>query len=191
MAELTFNKLQIGKQASHGTPVAATLVFPVNAGTVIDVDRAYRSPDEDYGGIARHRAGRGSYGARGAQVQISGDCSYELVMYLLEMHSAGGVTPSGAGPYVWTYTGDEAADTTKRFSIEVGTETSQDQWRITDCLIDQLTLGFDALAAPGNMPWTFSATILGTDRAPFTLTSALTAPATLETMEGHLTQLFE
>lgn len=191
MAEAVFNKVQFGVQAVHGTPVPATIVFPVNAGTIIEVDRAYRSPEEDYGVLSRHQPGRASYGVRAAQVAISGDLSYQLAMYLLNSHLAGGVVPTGVGPYVWVYPADNTADTTKRLTVEVGTEISQDGWRITDALIDTLTLRYDALSVPGNAPWTFQATLLGKDREAVTLTAALTAPSTLETMEGHLTQLYE
>ena len=191
MAEIAFNKLQMGIQSAHGTAVPATQIFPVDSGTVIDLDRAYRSPEEDYGSLARHQPGRGSYGVRGAEVRIAGDASYELIMYMLEAHLAGGVTPSGSGPYVWAYPGDISSDSTKRLTLEVGTEATQDQWRIHDCLVDELTLSFDALEAPGNSPWKFSATLLGRDRTANALTAALSAPSALETMEGHLTQLYE
>lgn len=189
MAEVVFNKMQIGRQAALGTPVAATILFPVDSGVVIDLDRAYLSPNEDYGGRSRHRPDRGTYGVRGAQLSFNADARFEDIIDLLEMGLAGGVTPSGAGPYTWAYAADELTHTLRPYTIEVGDETQE--WETSDALVDTLDIGYDALSAPGNTPWRVAATILGGDRLASTFTGGLSARAGLETAEGHLTTLAE
>ena len=191
-AEATFEVVQVGLQAAHGTPVAATTRLAVAPGAIATLDRAYDSPDEDYGGISRHRPGRGSFGVRASEIALNGRLTFEQFMYFLEAHFAGGVEPTGSGPYVWPYPADETTDTLTRLSIEAGTtDNVLNQWLIADALINELTASFDALSAPGNSPWDVQATAIGKNRAVQAFTSGLSVPASLETAEGHLTQLFE
>lgn len=191
MSEFAFNVLQFGRQSVVGTAVAASTIFPADPGVGIDLDRGYTSPDEDFGVLSRHQAGRGSYGLRGAQLTIPAVARFEDLMHVLERRLAGGVVPSGAGPYTYTYNLDETSDTAKFYTIENGSETSQDQWRATGCVATDLELGFDSLAAPGEAPWKTSETVIALDRQPNAKTGALTAPVAMETIEGHLTTLLE
>ncbi len=190
MSQIVFDKIQFGRQAAFGTAVAATTVYPGKA-TAVDLDRGYLNPDEDWGRLSDEQPGRGTFGLRGAAGQLSSQVRFEDIMHLLEMHLAGSITPTGVGPYTWTYTPDETALTPKSYTIELGSETAQDQWRLTGCLATQLSLGFDALTAPGNAPWTTDATLIALNREINALTAALSAPATLETVEGHLTTVSE
>ncbi len=190
MAERAFDVIQLGAQSTDTTAVPATVVFPAR-GDDPALDRSIRVPDEDFGRLSAANPGRLTYGARGASMKLDADVRFEDVMRLLEMHARGGVTPTGIGPYTWTYTWDETSLTAKSYTIEVGSETSQDQWRLVGCRASELSLGFDALAAPGNSPWQASASIDAIDRQSNALTAALSAPATLETAEGHLTTLYE
>lgn len=191
-AEVTFEVVQVGRQAVHGTPVAATTRLAVAPGSIITLDRAYDSPDEDYGGISRHRPGRGNYGVRAAEIPLNGRLTFEQFMWFLEAHFAGSVTPTGTNPYTWAYAADETTDTLRRLTIEAGTtDNTNNQWRIADALINEMTASFDALSAPGNSPWDIAATAIGKDRVQNAFTAALSVPADIETAEGHLTQLFQ
>lgn len=191
-AEVTFEVVQVGRQAAHGTPVAATTRLAVAPGAIVTLDRAYDSPDEDYGGISRHRPGRANYGVRAAEIPLNGRLTFEQFMWFLEAHFAGGVTPTGTDPYTWAYAADETSDTLRRLSIEAGTtDNSNNQWLISDALINEFSASFDALSAPGNSPWDVQATAIGKNRVQQALTASLSVPSTLETAEGHLTQLFE
>lgn len=189
MSEAVFHKIQLGAQAGHGTAVAATVVFPVEPGVVFDLDRATQSPEEDYGRISRHQTGRSSHGIRAASATLAGEARFEDIYHLLEMHVQGGGGGTAAGTA--TYSFDETGDTLTRYTIEGGTSTTEDQWEISDALVDTLELGFDALTAPGNSPWRFSAGVMGKDRLYAAMTGSLSAPSTLETIEGHLTRLYE
>jgi hypothetical protein len=193
-AESVFNIVQLGPQAAHGTPVPATYLFPVDPGSLPELDRATTSPEEDYGDVDMHHADRGYHGVRAAQTSLTAESRFEDVIYPLDMHAAGGVIPTEdtPGEFEWEYLFDSVDDTLTRYTIEMGsTETPEDQWELSDCLVDEFEWGFDALTVPGASPWKFTATILAKNRLATTLTPGLTPPATLETMLGHFTTLHE
>lgn len=191
-ANATFNVVQLGAQADLGTAVAAARLFPVDPGSVPDLDRATQSPDEDYGDVDRHHEDRGYHGVRAAQTSITAEARFEDVMDVFEMHVAGGVTPSASDDdFEWDYTFDSDTDTLTPYTLEIGDDAAQNQYQLPDCLIDQLDYGYDALTAPGASPWKLTATVFSTNRIPQALTSGLSAPSPLETMLGHHTTLFE
>jgi hypothetical protein len=193
VSEAVFNVVQLGLQVDTTTAHAATAVFPLDAGVVIDGDRSPNNPDEDYGQNAAAQPSRGTYGLRAATISATGSVNAENFMYLLQMHACHVAAPTGgAGAYIWTYNWDLTSDTKKRYTIEAGVVgDANDQWRAVGCLVDTLEYGFDTLAAPGNAPWKFTAGIEGLYREQSALTGALTAPDPLETFEGHMTSLYE
>ena len=279
MAEVVFDKLQLGLQTgtpgAPGAAVDATIIFPIDAGLIdAELDRGYESPDEDFGMLARHQPGRGSYGLRGAQVPLTFIARFEDIMRFLEMRLAGGIVPSGTaitlanpsaaaddiidtaaphgaaagdqvvftaltggaglsintpyyviaanlasttlqvsatpggsavnfstditagtmsvGPtFTWTYTADNTSDTCKVYTAELGSETSQDEYQLSTCVVTDLEIGFDDLSAPGDHPWKVTVTLMALDRSIHTLTAALSARSGMETIEGHLTRLYE
>lgn len=188
MSEAVFHKIQFGRQSAVGTGVAATTVFPADAGFLgFELDRASESPDEDFGGTSREQAGRSSTGVRGAQASLPFVARFQDLMHVLEMHVAGSVSPTGTNPYTYVYTFDETADTIKYYTVEYGDiNSTQDEWRGIGVLCNELELGFDALSSPGNAMWQGTMGLLALDRTATALTAAQTPPATLETMEGHL-----
>lgn len=186
-----FNTVALGAQAAHGTPVAARVIFPVDPGIMPDLDRSTTSPEEDYGDISRHHAGRSYHGLRAAGMTLTGEGRFEDLGELLEMHAEGDVTPTGAGPYTRVYTFDELSDSLTRYTIETGADTAEDAWQLQDALVNSFELGFDALTVPGASPWKFSAELMARDRVQSALTAGLSAPLPLETMLGHHTALHE
>lgn len=186
MSEQVYRVVQLGFESTVGTSVAATTRIAVDAATP-ELDRGSQFGAEDYGRSVRNHAGRGYHGLRGSSMPFAGDVTFEQIMYYLEMHYAGSIVPSGAGPYVWTYPFEGAASTQRTATIEEGVLSStQDEWEMPGVMVDELTLEYDALAAPGAQPWRMSGTFMGLNRAVATLTPALTLPA-LETIMGHRT----
>lgn len=105
------------------------------------------------------------------------------------------VTVGGTGGTATTrertrvYPFEGGTSTRKTLTIEEGVPSStQDEWEMAGCLVDDLTLEYDALAAPGAQPWRMSGTFMGMNRVVATLTPSLTLPD-LETVMGHLTIL--
>lgn len=190
MAEQVFNVCQLGQQsgtfAAPGSAVAGAILYPTTAPLNADLDRGSAYPAEDYGYNWDAYPTRGSHGVRGVTMPIASELRFQDAMEMLEMHYAGGITPTGAGPYVWGYALETGAPTILPDTIRYGSETSQDQFYVQSALIDELTLGFDDLDAPGVHPWTVDGSILAVDRVVDALTGALAAPTSLESMQGHL-----
>lgn len=189
MSEAVYNKVQLGREATRGTAVAATTVLPVEAGFLgFELDRASESPNEDYGRASREQAGRGSTGVRAATASLPGTMCFQNWFHLLEMHVKGSVSPTGSGPYVYVYPFDQTSDSLKTYTVQYGDENStEDEHRGVAAIATTLGYGFDALSAPGNAMWTFDAGLIAWNREQSAMTGSQSAPATLETMEGHLT----
>jgi hypothetical protein len=176
-SENVFNIVQFGAQSgtayAPGSAVPATILVPVESPVAFELDRASQYPKQDRGRNVRNSAGQGFHGVRGSGYTHPGQVSFEYLMDFLEMHAAGGVVPTGGSPYVWVYPFEALAPTTVPRTIEGGNiDASQSQMRLTSCLVDQLTMGFPDIIAPGVFPWTQSATILGFDREVSALTVA-------------------
>lgn len=196
MSEGVFNVVTFGRQADIATAVATTTLFPVDAGFLgFELDRGTESPDEDFGSTSREMAGRESHGVRWATASLPFVARFEDFMHVLEMHVDTIGTPTGtASPYSWAYTYDETGNllntALKPYTVQYGVDGStQDEWRAVGVVADTLELGFDALSAPGNSMWRGTLGLVAINREPNALTGTATAPATLETMEGHLTTL--
>lgn len=198
MSEGVFNIVAFGRQASVGTAVPASTIFPVDAGFLgFELDRGTESPDEDYGSTSREQAGRESHGLRWATASLPFVGRFQDIAHALEMHVATIGTPTGtASPYTWAYLYDESGNllstALKPYTIEYGVDGStQDEWRAYGVLADTFEFGFDALSAPGNSMWKGTLGLVGLTREPNALTGTAVAPSTLETMEGHLTTISE
>ena len=190
MTEAAYRVLQLGRETTFGTSVAATTIFPCDPGSgEFELDRSAESPDEDYGVAVRHQAGRGSFGVRAATGSLNANVRFEDIGHLLTMTLGTAVTSGTAAPYTHTFTGDTTTSTVKPYTIEVSDDTQD--WDVVSVLCTQLDLSYDAITAPGNSMWTAAATLQGIDKAKSTATTSLTAPTTLETVEGHLTALYE
>jgi hypothetical protein len=192
VTDSVYNIVQFGYQSAVGTSVAATTLFPVDTGFLgFELDRASETPDEDFGRSSRNAAGRHSTGVRGAEASLPFVCRFEDIMQIFEMHLMGGETPTDANPvYTWVYTADQTASTLVPRTVEYGVDGStQDEWEATGVICNELEIGFDALSSPGNSMWTGTAGLLAVNRAPAAITGSISAPGTLETMEGHLTTL--
>lgn len=191
MTEAVYRLVQLGRETTAGTSVAATTRFPIDPSN-IELDRSSQFSNEDYGRSVRNHATRGYHGMRAASMPFACDVRFQDVFHLLEMHFAGSVTPSGTGPYTYVYPFEGGASTLKPYTVEEGVlGSTQDEWEMAGTLVDDLTLEFDALAAPGAQPWRASGTMVGFNRALAAMTAAQTTPATLETAMGHLTLIKE
>lgn len=191
-AEQVFNTAQLGRQAgtfySVGAAVAGAVLYPVTEPIVIELDRASTYPPEDYGDNFDAHPGRGHHGSRGASFPFSSVARFGDFMEPLEMHYAGDIAPSGGGPYTWVYPFEVGAPSLVPYTVRSGSETAQDQWAAVGTLLDELTISFTDLDAPGEHPWMIEGSALAVDREASALTGGVEAPAAadLETMMGHL-----
>ena len=190
MTEAAFRTVQIGKESTFGTEVEATLVLPVDVGSAeFTLNRATEVPNEDFGGMVQAMSGRGSHGVRIAtgDLSISG-ASFELTPHILTQTIGTAVT-TGSGTYVHTFTADFGTDTVQSYTWE--SKDSLQAWIATGVVIPTLTMEYDTLAAGENSMWSISADLQAANLATGTATGSLSAPSTVQTMEGHLTTIAE
>lgn len=183
--ERSLHVITLGQESTRGTGVTPTAILPGNSTGIETLDRAYASPNEDYGMFAMSQPGRANYGVRLATFPFSGVARYEDLYQLLKSSIEGGVSPVHAAAYTRTYTRDTTADTLISQTIQEGDNLTA--YQMVYGLSTQLKLSFNALAAPGNSPWTVESTYLGLDRVAGAFTGTPAAPASMETIMGHLT----
>lgn len=192
MPEQVFNTAQLGRQAGTfytvGAAVPGAILYPVSEPIVVDLDRASTYPPEDYGDNFDAHPGRGHHGNRGGTFPFQSVARFGDFMEPLEMHYAGDIAPSGGPVYTWAYPFEVTAPTLVPYTVRTGSEVSQDQWAAVGTLLDELTISFDDLDAPGEHPWMIEGNAICVDRAVSALTPGVNAPAAanLETMMGHL-----
>ncbi len=195
-SENVFNIIQIGAQSgtayAPGSAVAATFKYPVEAPVAFDLNRGSVFAAWDLGRNARNAPGSGFHGLREATATLPAQVRFEDLAPILEMHAAGGIVASGGGPYTRVYVCEVGTPTLIPATIQGGnTDTSQSQARLVSALVDTLTIGFPDIVVPGAYPWTLSAGLLAIDREISALTGSLSARTGLETVQGHLTRLYE
>src|SRR3990167_6809933 len=112
MSEAVYQTVALGRHSVVGTAVAATVIFPVDAGFLgLELDRAAESPDEDFGSTSLDQSGRASTGVRWATGSMPFVARFQDFMHPLEMHAQTSVTPTVSSGY-WShvYTIDESAN---------------------------------------------------------------------------------
>jgi hypothetical protein len=190
MAEAAFRYVQIGKETTFGSAVQGTIILPLDVGSAeFTLNRAYDIPDEDFGTMIQHLSGRGSYGVRVATASLSMNASYELAPYILGMAIGSAVTSGSADPYTHTFTGDGTADTANSYTFRI-VDTVQ-PFVAAGVQVMRFDLGFDNIDAGTNSMWKLNADLQAASLATGTATASLSAPSTIQTMEGHLTTLSE
>lgn len=195
MSEDVFNVIQLGFQSgtfdAPGSAVAATVLIPISERISPELSMGGVYPQMDRGRNVRNMGGSGYKGVRMAGVTIPSEVRFEDVILWLEMIYGHVAAPSGA--YTWLYPFEYGAPTVIPATIENGNiDSAAAQERLVSALIDELTLGFSDIKAGQASPWTLSAKMMAFDNEPNDLTSSLDAIATpLETVQGHLTQLYE
>jgi hypothetical protein len=188
MAESLYRGIQIGKETTYGTEVDATTILPVDEGSgEFTKNRATRFPEEDFGSQVAFLSSRGSHGVQMAEGSVEMDARFEDIGQILRMLKAPVYT--GAGPYTQTYTLGSTSDDSESLTWEVNNDVQD--FVVTGVKASSVTLSFDAINAGENSPWKVSADLVGNRLVKGTATAALTIPSTLETMEGHLTQIYQ
>ncbi|OGT26063.1 MAG: hypothetical protein A2Z17_06855 [Gammaproteobacteria bacterium RBG_16_66_13] len=171
---------QIGKETTRGTAVAASNRLLLDK---LDFDPSAKThkPSPAVGTLVRQ--GPTSITRKLAALRASGPLSFEQILYYFYMGVEGGVTPSGAGPYIYTFDPTEIADPAPTtFTIER---------RLSDMLA---TPGYDDVEAEycfcrsfsikgaegEESVWELDADIVGRQVATSTLTPAIAVPSVEE-----------
>jgi len=166
-----FRKIEIGKEATRGTAVAANKFI---LGTLqMTKDITWHEPDEDRGSLARfHR--RTSVGEAGT-LRFEGPANYEQLIHFLAMAVKGGVVgvqQALTTAYLWTFSPNYATKNAQdSYTIEFGDDIQA--WESNFALISSLELGLAM-----NEVAMLRADIFG--RPPVTCTfTALSAPTVI------------
>lgn len=157
----TARKVQLGQETTWGTAVAATALL----GGVTDASVKVMDETENIEELGRY--GPSSMvieGAQWAEASIEGIATYQDLIYYLH-GILGTVSPSGAGPYVYTYTAPTAsAAAAQKYTMEFGIGSSA--YKIAGALFTKLTIKCQA-----KKYWTVSAELFGKTIATVTFAS--------------------
>jgi hypothetical protein len=103
------------------------------------------------------------------------------------------VTVGGTGGTVTTggqtYTAGTTTDTTESMTYEISTDVQD--FIASGVKATSLELSYDAIGPGENSPWRVSADLQSNRVVKGSATGSLTIPSVLETMEGHLTQVYQ
>ncbi len=109
--------IQLGKETTRGTEVAATARRVTRPGGVTWRDNTEKqSIEADYGLLdSRHSSALSEIARQSSELELSGDLSFEQVLYSLLAGVKGGVTPGAEqtvsqGDFLWLFTPTAAAD---------------------------------------------------------------------------------
>ena len=178
---------QIGAETSWGTAVPATRRLPLTFNPAFDLKVTF--PTADTGTLDRALAPYKM--ASDINGQLTGPLAYNDVPYLLSAVVKGGVTPTGAGPYTWTFQpAYTSQDVFQTFTAEVGDETA-DQYQLMGGVINQLQLQYPEDLGPVAVTadWYF-ASINGGPNTSFTRTPGLQVDPSPNWVYAADTQLY-
>ena len=168
-------KIQIGKETTKGTAVAASAAL-LGELTMKSSPTIYR-PVEERGTLAEFS--RSVKVANLAELVYTGSATFEQVLYILHMGILGNVTPVGAGTAkFWTFTPSiAAAGVFDSFTIEYGDDI--EQWESEFCMASELEL-----SGAMNEPMKMRGNIFGRKMTVCNFTPDISPPA----VEDILTQ---
>lgn len=179
-----FNKIQMGRESTAGTAVAATTIWRGDFAML---------RDERTRNIVTEQVGVNMNGERSYDTWLLGRLSmpatpltFEQLPHLLEA-GIGTVSPSGADPYVYAYsipTGT-SLNTLKTYTIEgYNTVADADMQEMAHCYVESISLSASAGEA-----WTMAAEWVGAQLSNTTPTSLTTQVAVQEALLAR-TSLF-
>ena len=173
----TFNKIQLGRETTPGTAVAATTIWR-GPFAMLEDTRQRESAEEQVGILVP--AERSYDKSLGAQLTMpSTELTFEQVVHILEA-GVGTVTPTGTGPYVYTYTfpTGTSVNTIKTYTIEAGNVlVPTDVQRMEYGFVTEFEFSGEAQGA-----WEMSATWQGRQLTTSTFTASLALPTVEEAL---------
>lgn len=170
-----YNLVQLGRESTAGTSVAATTILRGIFGGYDD-QRVTEQVEENIGRL--FPAERTRITKEGITVPMPATpVTYQQLPHLLEA-SIGTVSPTGAGPYVYSYAfpTDASINAIKTYTMEIGNrQVLDDLKKIPFCWVEEFELNGEA----GGL-WTMSATWQGAQDVTLADFSAATLPAVKE-----------
>ena len=183
-----FRRVQIGKETTPGTAVAATaILFPDADGFSMEEPRQFHEPEEERNSLAMNRRSTLS-GIGPVSMQFNGDALFEQIQYWFDglIKQAVISQPDAVNSptvYLWTWTPTFTALSNNRtYTLEFGDDVQA--WEVEYSIVQSITLS----GSPGQ-PVKISVTLVGRQMTDTTFTAALT-PIAPEGMAANKTQLY-
>lgn len=179
----SMNKIQLGRETTAGTAVAATSIWRGPATDIVD-ESEHVNADEDVGILVpTDREYIASQRATLAMPET--ELTFEQILHILE---AGVKTaaPTGTGPYVYTYAFplSTTLNTIRTYTIETGNAVVGDVNEMEYGFVEEFTLSGEAGAS-----WMMSANWVGRRKSTTTFTGALSL-VTVEPALFNKTKLY-
>jgi hypothetical protein len=174
-------KIQIGKESTPGTDHAATARLVGKLDMSPDF-KFYRPDDLETGRLSSYE--RSTIVGKQAKITFEADANYEQLAYILGMAIKGGINPTGAGPYVWTFLPNlTSANSPDTYTVEGGDD--HQAYQSTYCFATGMELSgqIDDVVK-------VKADIVGQSVDTTTFTAALTEPSTLTPIEAQTCKLY-
>lgn len=166
------NVVQLGKESSPGTPVAATTIWRGAAASSEDWE-SYRLMEEQVGQL--YPASDAIYELMsGAKVSFpETDLTLEQLAIVLDA-GVQAATPTGAGPYQRVYNDvPGTVNTPSYWTIQTGNvDVSDDTQQTVQCVVENFSLSAEA-----NSAWRISSSWIGKSSGAAALTGGLSLPA--------------
>lgn len=136
MADIALRQFQVGLETTYGTAVAATRPW-YGQGAIQGTNQNPVMVNEDRGSYDMYH--RASQHVLDYEWSFQGGLDLDDVVEQLKMAVDKAATPTGAGPYVWTFTPG-----TTLASATVEWDASGDEWEAPGCMCDMFRLSGDA-----------------------------------------------
>lgn len=176
-----FNKIQLGRESTAGTAVAATSIWRGPATDIAD-ESSHEYAEEDVGILLP--TDREYVPKKAARLALpETELTFEQILHVLEA-GIKAATPTGTGPYVYTYTFPTATtpNTIKTYTLETGNAVAGDVNEMEYSFVEE----FELSGAAGEA-WKIASTWVGRQKTTTTFTGALTLATVEEALFGKTT----
>lgn len=189
MGSQAFTKLQFGKEAAHGTAVAADTIIVGGKWPSVPADRNVRRPEENLGlRAASMRSWIGQY--LYSNTLTLNDGYFQVVPILASLGVKGNVTPvdGGAGDNTWTFTPSlTATNAPDSGTFEFGDDTQA--YEVEYCMVERLKFSGAISQSADASPIAIEADLFGRQISTASFTGGIAYPNT-EPMNAKLTRFY-
>ena len=193
MGNSFFSVVQYGGEATRGTAVAATKIWPGQASFKLGTDTKPTFIEEQMNVRTMNRRVV-AYQKLYRNNLVTSHTTFSQLLFPLSCGLKGGVTASeqtsAQTDYLWTFTPSlTTANNPEAATIELGDDVQF--WEAEYCMFDRITLSGSIDQEGGDAPVTLDAGFFGRQLSTTTKTGALSLPATGdEVMNGKLARLY-
>lgn len=176
-----FNKIQLGREVTAGTAVAASSIWRGPATDIVD-ESTHEFAEEDVGILLP--TDREYVPMKGARLALpETELTFEQVLHVLEAGIMT-ATPAGTGPYTYAYAfpASTTPNTIKTYTLETGNAVAGDVHEMEYGFVEEFTFSGAAKEA-----WKMASTWVGRQKTTTTFTGALSLATVEEALFNNTT----